>query len=67
MLVIFPIPVPVPAIIFAIVYVGYSWWAGRRQRGNINHDAHLCGALTGLLFVLVFDPQALLSLPSRLS
>ena len=67
MLVIFPIPVPVPAIIFAIAYVGYSWWAGRRQRGNINHDAHLCGALTGLLFVLVFDPQALLSLPSRLS
>jgi membrane associated rhomboid family serine protease len=65
-LVIFPIPVPVPAILFAVAYVAYSWWAGRHQHGNINHDAHLCGALTGVLFVLVYDPQALVSLPSRL-
>lgn len=64
-LLIFPIPFPVPAILFAVGYVAYSWWAGRQQRGNINHDAHLCGALTGLGFVLFTDPGALLSLPSR--
>jgi membrane associated rhomboid family serine protease len=65
-LVIFPIPVPIPAILFAVGYVAYSWWAGRQQRGNINHDAHLCGAVAGLLFVLVIDPAAFLSLPARL-
>ncbi len=65
-LVIFPIPLPIPAILFAVGYVAYSWWAGREQRGAVNHDAHLCGALAGLLFVLVIDPQAFLSLPARL-
>jgi membrane associated rhomboid family serine protease len=65
-LVIFPIPLPIPAIVFAVGYVAYSWWAGRQQRGNINHDAHLCGAVAGLLFVLVIDPAAFLSLPARL-
>lgn len=65
-LIIFPIPLPIPAFLFAIAYVAYSWWAGQRQKGNINHDAHLCGAVSGLLFVLVLDPQAVLSLPSRL-
>lgn len=65
-LIIFPIPVPIPAIIFAVGYVAYSWWAGREQRGNINHDAHLCGAVAGLLFVLVTDPAAFASLPARL-
>lgn len=58
--------VPVPAILFAIAYVAYSWWAGRERRDNINHDAHLCGAAAGLLFVLVTDPAAFASLPARL-
>ncbi len=65
-LVIFPVPVPVPAFMFAVVYVAYSWWAGRRQLGGINHDAHLCGALTGLLFVAFYEPAAYRQLASLL-
>jgi membrane associated rhomboid family serine protease len=57
-LVILPIPIPIPAILFAVLYVAYSWWASRQQRGNINHDAHLCGAVTGLFFVAIVDPNA---------
>jgi membrane associated rhomboid family serine protease len=55
---IIPIPLPIPAPLFAIAYVGYSWWSARQGRGRINHDAHLGGALYGLLFVLVTDPAA---------
>jgi membrane associated rhomboid family serine protease len=57
-LIIFPIPIPLPAALFAIGYVAYSWWASAREHGRINHDAHLCGALSGLVFVLLVHPQA---------
>lgn len=57
-LIILPIPIPIPAPLFAIMYVAYSWYAGRHARGRINHDAHLGGALAGLIFVLVTDPDA---------
>jgi membrane associated rhomboid family serine protease len=55
---IIPIPLPIPAPLFAVAYVGYSWWSARQARGRINHDAHLGGALFGLLFVLLTDPGA---------
>jgi membrane associated rhomboid family serine protease len=55
---IFPIPLPIPAPLFAVGYVAYTWYSSRQARGRINHDAHLGGALYGLLFVLVTDPGA---------
>jgi len=55
---IIPIPLPIPAPLFAVGYVAYSWYSARQARGRINHDAHLGGALFGLLFVLVTDPAA---------
>jgi membrane associated rhomboid family serine protease len=57
-LMIIPIPVPIPAVLFAVGYVGYSYWASKRSRDRINHDAHLCGALSGLAFVGATDPAA---------
>ena len=55
---IIPIPVPIPAPLFAVGYLAYSWYASRNQIGRINHDAHLGGAVVGLLYVAVFDPAA---------
>jgi len=55
---IIPIPLPIPAPLFAVGYVAYSWYSARQSRGRINHDAHLGGALFGVLFVLVTDPAA---------
>lgn len=63
-LMIMPIPVPIPAALFAIGYVGYSYWASAHSRGRINHDAHLCGALGGLAFVGVSNPGAFANLLS---
>lgn len=57
-LIIFPLPIPIPAFLFAIGYVAYSYWASMRNTGRINHDAHLCGAISGLLFVAATDPGA---------
>ena len=56
---ILPIPFPIPAPLFAVSYLAYTWWSSRNGRGRINHDAHLGGALTGLAFVALSDPGAL--------
>ena len=65
-LIIFPIPVPIPAVIFAVGYVGYSYWASTHSRGRINHDAHLCGALGGIGFVGLTDPIAFVNLATTI-
>ena len=61
-LMIIPIPIPIPAALFAVGYVGYSYWASTQSRGRINHDAPLCGALSGLGFVALIDPTAYVAL-----
>ena len=58
---IIPIPVPIPAPLFAVAYLGWTWWSARNPAGRINHDAHLGGALTGLAFVALTDPATLRS------
>lgn len=55
---IIPIPFPIPAALFAVGYVAYSYWASSQNRGRINHDAHLCGAISGVIFVGLTDPAA---------
>jgi len=54
----FFVPVPIPAPLFAVGYLAYSWYQSRQNVGRINHDAHIGGAITGLLFVAVFDRGA---------
>jgi membrane associated rhomboid family serine protease len=87
------LPVPIPAPLFAVGYLAYSYFASRKARpavdfpppgtapgpdgapsplpgsqahgrapllpfiGRTNHDGHIFGALTGLVFVLLMDPQ----------
>jgi membrane associated rhomboid family serine protease len=55
---IIPIPVPIPAPLFGVGYLAYTYYASRHPHGRINHDAHLGGALTGLVFVALTDPAA---------
>lgn len=55
---ILPIPIPIPAPLFAIGYLAFTYYSARQQRGNINHSAHLSGALAGLAFVAFMDPGA---------
>lgn len=59
---ILPLPVPIPAPLFAVGYLAYSWYSSRKNRGHINHDAHIFGALAGLAFVLVTDPTTFMAL-----
>ncbi|MFT5725547.1 MAG: membrane associated rhomboid family serine protease [Bacteroidia bacterium] len=46
----------IPGWVFGIVYILYTIFGIKKQTGNIGHDAHLGGAVTGLLLtILVFS------------
>jgi len=49
--------IPMPAVVFGLVYLGYSIWMDRRGSDNINHSAHLWGAGYGMLFTVLMEPQ----------
>lgn len=49
--------VPMPAIIYAVLYLVYSFYMDRRGQDNINHSAHLWGAAFGIAFTLVLKPE----------
>lgn len=48
--------IPIPAIVFAVLYVVYSSWASKNQKDLIDHDAHLYGALWGMAITLMLRP-----------
>jgi membrane associated rhomboid family serine protease len=50
---------PIPGIVFGILYLGYSSYMTRRKRDNINHAAHFWGAVVGFLFPLLLEPRLL--------
>ena len=51
--------VPVPAIIFAVLYTGYSVYMNHRKADRVNHSAHLAGAAYGVLFTVLMEPRVL--------
>jgi membrane associated rhomboid family serine protease len=49
--------IPMPAVLYGVLYLGFTVYMSRRSEGSgINHDAHLWGAVFGLLFPLIFHP-----------
>ena len=57
-----PIPIPIPAPLFAVAYLAWSYYSSRNAKDRINHDAHIGGALTGIVFVALTDPQRFVAL-----
>ena len=56
----FFIPIGIPAIIFATLYLGYTFYYSRRQgQGGINHNAHLWGAIYGVVLTILLIPESI--------
>jgi membrane associated rhomboid family serine protease len=49
--------VPLPAILYAVAYIAYTFYMERRGQDNINHSAHLWGALYGVVFTIIMEPR----------
>ncbi|GHE56180.1 rhomboid family intramembrane serine protease [Roseivirga thermotolerans] len=50
-----------PGYILGAIFIAYSIIMGRRGRDNINHDAHLWGAVFGVIFVLLLRPSTVIA------
>ena len=49
--------IPIPAVLFGILYIGYEVYMNNRGRTNIAHDAHLLGAIFGIIFTVILSPS----------
>ncbi|MGZ5191640.1 MAG: rhomboid family intramembrane serine protease [Flavisolibacter sp.] len=55
----FLLPLSIPAWIFGLIYVLFSIYGIRSKRDNIGHEAHLAGAVLGMVIALIIEPSAL--------
>jgi membrane associated rhomboid family serine protease len=57
----FILPISIPGWLFGLLYTLISIYGIRSRTGNIGHDAHLGGAVIGLIVALLMQPEALVS------
>ncbi|WP_018148909.1 rhomboid family intramembrane serine protease [Henriciella marina] len=51
--------IPMPAIVFGILFIGISTVLAQRENRIIGHEAHLGGAIAGLIATIVVAPRSL--------
>lgn len=49
--------IPIPGYLLGVLFIVYSVVMSKRNVDNINHDAHLFGALYGMIFMLALRPE----------
>jgi membrane associated rhomboid family serine protease len=49
--------IPIPGIIFALLYLYYSYYMSKKNQDNIGHNAHFYGAIFGFVFPILIKPQ----------
>lgn len=58
---------PIPGFILGALYLIYSYTKGKQISDNVNHDAHLIGAVFGLVFSVMMEPRVLASFVRQIS
>ncbi|MDR2013663.1 MAG: rhomboid family intramembrane serine protease [Rhodanobacter sp.] len=51
--------IPMPAIVYAALYLAYTIYMDRQRTDHINHSAHLWGAIYGVVVTMLIDPRVL--------
>ncbi|HTQ63319.1 MAG TPA: rhomboid family intramembrane serine protease [Puia sp.] len=59
--------IPFPAIVYALLFLGYSMYMSKKGGDYINHDAHFWGALFGIAFTIAARPGVVNIFLSELS
>lgn len=56
----FFIPIDIPGWIFGLGYLAFSIYGMLKNVGNIGHDAHMGGAVVGIVVALIYTPSEVL-------
>jgi membrane associated rhomboid family serine protease len=59
--------IPMPAILFGVLYLIYCMYMSKNSRDHINHDAHFFGALSGLILTIILVPNIIAHFLNQLS
>ncbi len=59
--------IPIPGILFGVLYLLYCQYMARRGGDNINHNAHFYGALYGFIFPAILQPSLIQEFLSHFS
>ena len=51
------LPIPIPAYLFGLLFLGIEYYLGKRGSDNIGHDAHFWGAVFGAAFTIILKPS----------
>lgn len=52
----FMLPIGIPAVIFGVLYLVYSWYMAKKNIDNVGHDVHFWGAIFGFCFTIALKP-----------
>ena len=59
------LPIPIPAPFFALIYLAITSWLLKDEMGNVSHEAHLAGGVTGLILAGLLSPSGFAPLADR--
>lgn len=51
--------IPIPGILFGVLYLAYCQYMAKRGGDNINHNAHFYGAVFGFVYPILLEPALL--------
>lgn len=59
--------IPIPAILFGVLYIWYSYYMSKKNIDNIGHEAHIFGAIGGIAIITLIKPDVLISFFNQLA
>ena len=61
------IPIDIPAYIFGFVYLGIEYYLSKKGNTGIAHDAHVWGAIYGVVLTIMIKPHAVSSFIDKIT
>ena len=61
------IPIGIPAFIFGPLYLAFEAYLDKKDNDNVAHDAHIWGAIFGVIITIIFKPTLVIRFIEQIS